>query len=86
MSEFTDAPSKPDEWEVRITVYRNGLKVNISDALGNSPASALYAAHNDLERWADEHPASRERELTPEQDEQMRRGYDTQPEQFPGES
>ena len=43
-------------WEVRISVYRNGRRVHISDALGDYPDSALYDAHNDLELWAREHP------------------------------
>lgn len=43
-----------EEWEVRITVLRNGEEVKTSDALGDDPASALYFAHNDLELWAQE--------------------------------
>lgn len=50
---------KPVEWEVRISVYRNGRRVMTSDALGDDPDSALYAAHNDLELWAQDHPESR---------------------------
>lgn len=54
------ALSRPSEWEVRITVYRSGRKVKTSDALGDTPAFALHAAHNDLELWAQDHPASKE--------------------------
>lgn len=43
-----------DEWEVQITVLRNGKEVKTSDALGEDPASALYFAHNDIERWTQE--------------------------------
>lgn len=46
------------EWEVRITVYRNGQKVKISDALGSDPVFALHSATNDLELWAQAHPES----------------------------
>lgn len=50
------------EWEVRITVYRDGKKVKTSDALGDTPETALYAASNDLERWAQAHPDSKEQD------------------------
>lgn len=45
-------------WEVRISVYRKGRRVQISDALGDHPDDALYNAHNDLERWAEAHQES----------------------------
>lgn len=38
-----------NEYEARITIYRNGRKITHSDAHGDSPTWALYAAHNDLE-------------------------------------
>lgn len=47
---------KPPRWEVRISVYRNGRRVQTSDALGDHPDTALYDAHNDLERWTEYHP------------------------------
>ena len=49
---------KPPEWEVRISMYRNGRRVQTSDAFGDYPDTALYAAESDLERWAQEHPES----------------------------
>jgi hypothetical protein len=42
------------EWEVRITVYRNGRKVQTGDALGDTALFALDSACNDLSRWAEE--------------------------------
>ena len=51
-------------WEVRISVYRNGRRVKVSDALGDHPDTALYDAHNDLELWAEGHPESATREVT----------------------
>lgn len=45
-----------EEWEVRITVYRNGKQVRTGDSFGDTAKEALYAAHNDLERWADTQP------------------------------
>ena len=41
-----------EPWEVKITVYRNGRRHKISDATGETASEALYVAHNDLERWA----------------------------------
>lgn len=37
-------------------MYRNGRRVEFSDGMGEDPKSALYNAHNDLERWAESHP------------------------------
>lgn len=37
------------EYEVKVTVYRNGRRISFNDALGDSPTYALYAATNDLE-------------------------------------
>lgn len=48
------------EWEARIGIYRDGRLVKTSDALGDTPSSALYAAHNDLERWTQEQPGKEE--------------------------
>jgi uncharacterized linocin/CFP29 family protein len=47
-----------NEWEVRITVLYNDCEVTTSDARGEGPVSALYAAINDLQRWALDHEAS----------------------------
>ncbi|MFE6966856.1 hypothetical protein ACFVAJ_17230 [Agromyces sp. NPDC057679] len=44
------------EWEVDIKVRRNGRLVERSLARGDRPETALYSAHNDLERWAQAHP------------------------------
>lgn len=49
-----------DEWEVRITVLRNGEEVQISDSLGDTATEALYMAHNDLENWAARQDEERE--------------------------
>ncbi len=49
-------PRRHPGWEVRISVYRNGRRVWISDALGQFPDTALTDAHNDLELWAEGHP------------------------------
>lgn len=40
------------EWEAEIKIRRNGRLVRMERALGENPESALYAVHNDLERWA----------------------------------
>ncbi|WP_180993334.1 hypothetical protein [Microbacterium testaceum] len=40
------------EWEAEIKIRRNGRLVRMERALGDNPESALYAVHNDLERWA----------------------------------
>jgi len=56
------SPRKPPQWEVRISVYRNGRRVMISDAFGDYPGEALYVAHNDLELWAQAHPESARQE------------------------
>lgn len=47
-------------WEAKISMYRNGRRVEISDAMADTPELALYNAHNDLERWAQTHPESKE--------------------------
>lgn len=41
-----------DEWEVEVRVRRKGRLVKRDQALGDSAESALYAATNDLTRWA----------------------------------
>lgn len=46
-------------WEAKISLYRNGRRVEFNDALGDTPTEALYNAHNDLERWAEAHPESK---------------------------
>lgn len=50
------------EWEAEIKIRRNGRLVIRDAALGDNPAQALYAAHNDLSRWAAEHPETKESE------------------------
>lgn len=59
--------STPDalggKYEARISIYRNGRRIEFNDALGGSPSEALYNAHNDLERWADEFEAARPKEF-----------------------
>ena len=45
-------------WDARISMYRNGRRVEISDAMGDNPKDALYNAMNDLMRWAEDHPES----------------------------
>lgn len=37
------------EYEVKISVYRNGRRIDLGDSLGDSPTEALYGASNDLE-------------------------------------
>lgn len=54
-------PRKHPEWEVRVSVYRNGRRVHTSDALGRFPETTLYDATNDLELWAEDHPESWQR-------------------------
>ena len=44
------------DWEVRISVYRNGRRVKIIGALGDTALDALTTAHNDLELWAQDPP------------------------------
>jgi len=46
------------EWEAEIKIRRNGRLVKWEKAFGSSPEGALYAVHNDLELWTQEHPAS----------------------------
>jgi hypothetical protein len=43
------------EWEADIRIRRNGRLVKQESALADDPASALYLAHNDIERWAQDH-------------------------------
>lgn len=45
-------------WECRISMYRNGRRVEFNDAMGDNPKDALYTAMNDLMRWAEDHPDS----------------------------
>lgn len=49
----------PAKWEAEIRIRRNGRLVKRDSALGDDPASALYAVHNDLELWAQDHHVSR---------------------------
>lgn len=46
------------EWEAEIKLRRNGRLVEMERALGSTPEAALYNVHNDLERWAQDHPES----------------------------
>lgn len=48
------------EWEAEIRIRRNGRCVKIEKAPGDTPASALYNVHNDVELWAQAHPESGE--------------------------
>jgi hypothetical protein len=48
------------EWEAEIKIRRNGRLVEWERSLGSTPEEALYAVHNDLERWAQDHPDSQE--------------------------
>lgn len=47
------------EWEAEIKIRRNGRLVRKEVALGDSPVSALWFAHNDIELWAEAHPESK---------------------------
>lgn len=51
------------EYEARISIYRNGRRIEISDARGDSPTAALYAAHNDLELDMQRYERERPREF-----------------------
>ena len=44
-----------DEWEVKISIYRNDRRVEFFDALGDSPKGALWAATTGAERWVDDY-------------------------------
>lgn len=46
-----------EDWEVQITVYHKGVRVKHGDSFGDTPSAALYAAHNDLELWAQDYDA-----------------------------
>lgn len=48
------------EWEAEIKLRRNGRLIQTERATGDTPESALYFAHNDLSRWAQDHPESQE--------------------------
>lgn len=50
------------EWEADIKIRRNGRLVRRETALGDTPAWALYAAQNDLSRWAEDHPETKAEE------------------------
>ncbi|HEU4754549.1 MAG TPA: hypothetical protein VFU47_15680 [Armatimonadota bacterium] len=43
------------EWEAEIKIRRNGRLVKWERATGPTPGEALYAVHNDLERWTQDH-------------------------------
>ena len=49
------------EWEAEIRIRRNGRLVTRESALGDSPESALYFAHNDLMLWAQDYEEVRGR-------------------------
>lgn len=38
------------DYSVEITLFKDGVEVDRSDALGDTPGDALYFAVNDLER------------------------------------
>jgi hypothetical protein len=50
------------EWEAEIKIRRNGRLVRCEKALGGTPTHALQAVHNDMELWAEDHPASQTEE------------------------
>jgi hypothetical protein len=54
------------EYEARISIYRNGRRIDFNDAHGSSPTAALYAAHNDLELAMQRYEEERPREFDPE--------------------
>lgn len=45
------------EWEAEIKIRRNGRLVKWEKSFGSSPEHALYAVHNDVELWAQDHDA-----------------------------
>ena len=45
------------QWEVKISLYRNGRRIEFFDALGDSPKEALWNATTDAECWADDREA-----------------------------
>lgn len=51
------------EYEARISIYRNGRRIEVSDAHGSSPTEALYFAHNDLELKMQGYELARPREF-----------------------
>ena len=51
------------EDEARISIYRNGRRIDISDARGDSPTAALYMANNDLELAMQRYELKRPREF-----------------------
>jgi hypothetical protein len=51
------------EYEVKISVYRNGRRITFNDALGDTPSSALYRASNDLENELERYETDRPKEF-----------------------
>lgn len=51
------------EYEARISIYRNGRRIEISDAKGESPTGALYLANNDLELSMQRYESERPKEF-----------------------
>lgn len=43
------------EWEAEIKIRKNGRLVKWEKSFGPNPKDALYAVHNDLELWAEDH-------------------------------
>ena len=42
-------------WEAKISIYRNGRRIDFFDAQGDSPEEALWNATTDAECWADDY-------------------------------
>ena len=42
-------------WEAKISIYRNGRRIEFFDALGDTPKGALWNATTDAECWADDY-------------------------------
>lgn len=53
------------EYEARISIYRNGRRIDFNDARGETPTAALYNAHNDLELAMQRYESERPREFDP---------------------
>ena len=51
------------EYEARITIYRNGRRIDFNDAHASSPTTALYLANNDLELRMQDYESTRPREF-----------------------
>lgn len=41
-------------WEVKISIYRNGRRIEFFDALDEKPKAALWNATTDAERWVND--------------------------------